>query len=718
MEAPESKPRMHWGRWIALNATVFAAAACIMAVEILSTRLAARYLGSSLYTWTSAIGVVLAGISLGNYVGGRFADRFHPQRSLSLLFVLASLTCAAIPAANSGLGQWTLLHDLSWPTRIFLHFTLAFLLPATVLGTMSPIVAKMALDMGLGAGRTVGTVYAWGSIGSIVGTFVSGFFLVAELGTESAILTVAAVLGVVGLVYGYRSWVPYAWTATFAAAMVSAFTPWSGSEAFADSLGLRDPLEQYVEFKQDSQYQRVLVLEREPGVRTMLLDKLIHSTVNLEDPLDLDPVVTEAAFAALGLPRDTTVRHFDLDARNRVSDLLRAKRAGEDVPVFDFVMGDAFNDFSVPFHLTTLEFAEQVRELMSDDGVYMLNLIDSLDTGGFLTAVVATCRRVFPFVHVFAASKNPQERSTFIVVCARRELDLGSLPEAVAERHRGAACLRVEPDADTGLVLTDDHAPVENLLAEVVSNYQGYVVKATELRPERDLVEMIFRAQQLYDNGRPAAAVPLLQAVMGVAPDYPGLRHDLAAALFESGREDEGVAVLREAVEAEPTNALLLERLGRMLAATEDLEGAATAFERAVDLAPEDTNARKNLALAYERLGRDADAVVHYRESLALLESLPVMNSLARLLAASSDEDARDPAEALRLAELLGERTGGDNPEALDTLALALAAAGRLDEAVEAAREASRLAGEGGLTELKRAIDERLADFVERRDGR
>ena len=62
--------------WVAFNATVFVAAACIMTVEILSTRLVARFLGSSLYTWTSAIGVVLAGISLGNYVGGRLADRF------------------------------------------------------------------------------------------------------------------------------------------------------------------------------------------------------------------------------------------------------------------------------------------------------------------------------------------------------------------------------------------------------------------------------------------------------------------------------------------------------------------------------------------------------------------------------------------------------------------------------------------------------------------
>jgi len=371
---------MHWGRWIALNATVFVAAACIMTVEILSTRLAARYVGSSLYTWTSAIGVVLAGIALGNYAGGRLADRFHARRTLALLFVLASLACATIPAVNAALGQWTVLHERAWPTRVFLHFALAFLPPATVLGTMSPIVAKMALDLGLGPGRTLGTIYASGSIGSIVGTFASGFFLVAELGTEAAVLAVAGVLGAVGLAFGHRSWVPYAWTASFAAALLSAFSPWSGAEAAASALGLRDPLASSAVFLRDSHYQRVIVHEPAPGQRTLLLDKLVHGTVNHDDPQDfgfgygaiyaevvrrcapdgeplaalvvgggayvvprfveraypgsyvevaeIDPVVTEAAFAALELPRDTTVRRFDMDARNRVADLLRAKRAG------------------------------------------------------------------------------------------------------------------------------------------------------------------------------------------------------------------------------------------------------------------------------------------------------------------------------------------------------------------------------------------------------
>jgi tetratricopeptide (TPR) repeat protein/spermidine synthase len=760
---------MNWGRWIALNATVFIAAACIMTVEILSTRLAARYLGSSLYTWTSAIGVVLAGISLGNYLGGRLADRYHPRRTLALLFVLASLTCAAIPAANTAIGQWSALHELAWPTRIFLHFTLAFLLPAAVLGTMSPIVAKMALELGLGPGRTVGTIYAFGSIGSIVGTFVSGYFLVAELGTESAVLSVAAVLGVVGLIYGYRSWVPYAWTATFAAALLSAFTPWSGSEAFATTLGLRDPLEEFAVFKEDSQYQRVLVLERDPPTRTMLLDKLIHSTVNMEDPLDLgyeyggayaeimrravpdgepvaalflggggyvlpryvestypgshievaeiDPVVTEAAYEALGLSRSSTVRCFDMDARNRVTDLLRAKHAGQDVPAFDFVLSDAFDDFSVPFHLTTLEFTEQIRELLTDEGVYVMNLIDSLESGSFLRAVEATCQQVFPHVDVFAASKDPQKRSTFIVVCSARDLDLASLPDDVADRHRGGACVFVDlGETEEGLVLTDDYAPVENLLAEVVSDFQGFVIKTTELVPSRDLVEVILRAQQMYENGRPGPAVPLFRSALAIDPDYPGLRHDLAVALFESGEVDEALETLRAAVEAEPASALLNERLGRMLAATDDLSGAVPAFERAVALDPADANARKNLALAHEKLGHDAEAVEQYRESLALLENLPVMNSLARLLAESDDGSVRDSSEALRWAELLGERTGGTNPEALETLAMALSASDRLPEAIEAAREASRLAEEAGLADVKRAVDARLADYVERNE--
>ena len=216
-------------RWLAFNLTVFVAAGCVMIVEILSTRLVARYLGASLYTWTSAIGVVLAGISLGNYVGGLLANRFHARRTLALLFVGSSISCVSIPLVNTWVGRWETLEGLTWPTRIFLHFTLTFLLPSTFLGTMSPVVAKMALGLGRATGRTIGTIYAMGTVGSICGTFFAGFYLVASVGTERAILVVSGLLAVAGILYGYRSWFPYAWATVLLIAGVCVSGTWSWS---------------------------------------------------------------------------------------------------------------------------------------------------------------------------------------------------------------------------------------------------------------------------------------------------------------------------------------------------------------------------------------------------------------------------------------------------------------------------------------------------------
>jgi predicted membrane-bound spermidine synthase len=84
---PVSKPRS----LVFPCATVFISSFCIMVLELVAGRLIARFLGASLYTWTSVIGVVLAGITLGNYLGGRIADRFSPRKALAVLFAIASL---------------------------------------------------------------------------------------------------------------------------------------------------------------------------------------------------------------------------------------------------------------------------------------------------------------------------------------------------------------------------------------------------------------------------------------------------------------------------------------------------------------------------------------------------------------------------------------------------------------------------------------------------
>jgi spermidine synthase len=509
---------------------VFVAAVCIMAVEILSTRLAAPFLGSSIYTWTSAIGVVLAGISLGNYAGGRLADRFEPRRTLRILFIASSATCLAIPTLNGWVGAWKPLDAFEWPTRIFLHFLLAFGLPATVLGTMSPVVAKMALNMGLATGRTIGTLYAWGSVGSIVGTFLAGFWLVVVAGVQTSVMLIAGVLAIVAVLYGWRSWYTYAWFGLYLAAVLAFTGPWSWSNEVANAMGLRANAADDAIFLEDSQYQRVAVFMTDETRRTLVLDSLVHSKVNLADPLELeyeyeviyagaldrcaapsaavralviggggyvfprylelvrpgshievaeiDPVVTRAAFEAFGLPESSGVCCFGVDARNHVADLLRRRRDGEDVPDFDFIFGDAFSDFSIPYHLTTREFMAMVSRLLGPDGVYMLNVIDIYRSGQLLGALVETCRAVFADVQVLLTGTALDTRTTFVIVAAHRPIDLRGVPEDVAGEH-GVECALLDHDELAAIVarrgvdvLTDDHAPVENLLVPVVRDFR------------------------------------------------------------------------------------------------------------------------------------------------------------------------------------------------------------------------------------------------------
>jgi predicted membrane-bound spermidine synthase len=189
------------------NAIVFGASICIMVIELTASRLIAVHLGASLYTWTSVIGVVLAGISFGNYLGGWLADRFAASRKLlSVLFVISSVLCFSVLWLNQQASHLSRPEDMHWPTWVMLIVGGIFLLPAMSLGTISPVVATMALRRSSKAGMTVGNVYAWGAMGSIVGTFFTGFYLLDVIGTQKIIVLTSAALGVMGLVIGIGHW--------------------------------------------------------------------------------------------------------------------------------------------------------------------------------------------------------------------------------------------------------------------------------------------------------------------------------------------------------------------------------------------------------------------------------------------------------------------------------------------------------------------------------
>src|SRR5438093_3468102 len=197
---------------------VVVASSCTLILELVAGRILAPYIGVSLYTWTSIIGVVLAGISLGNYLGGRIADRWPRRRTLGILLAaggLASLAilpliniATAIPTAqlidpSSTLGGVLPLDRAAiLILRIVVITTLIFFPPSLILGMVSPVVIKLTLQDLAHSGGLVGKVYALSTLGSILGTFATGFVLVQLLGTRLIVLGVGLVLLLMAVVFG------------------------------------------------------------------------------------------------------------------------------------------------------------------------------------------------------------------------------------------------------------------------------------------------------------------------------------------------------------------------------------------------------------------------------------------------------------------------------------------------------------------------------------
>jgi spermidine synthase len=183
---------------------------------------------------------------------------------------------------------------------------------------------------------------------------------------------------------------------------------------------------------------------------------------------EIDPAVTEAGRRALGLTDDARHRIVHEDARTFV------EREDEDQPPFDWVLGDAVDDFSVPPHLTTAEFVRSLRRRMRHDGVYLQGVIDRFDVGRFLGAVLRTLEASFGSVQVVSLGpRDDRRRGTFVLAATDGSLDLSRL-ESPDERvldlvtYSGADLDELRSRAGPR-ILTDDHAPVESLLAPVAA---------------------------------------------------------------------------------------------------------------------------------------------------------------------------------------------------------------------------------------------------------
>src|SRR5262245_45718155 len=179
---------------LAVGIAVFLAVAVLLGVEIAASRVLAPYFGNSLFVWGALIGVVLAGLSTGYFLGGTVADRFPTPRLLLGVLGLSALLVLAIPFVD----DWVLEQVVEWDPGPRLSPLVAaialFGLPSIVLGSVSPIAVRLSARSLERLGRTAGSLYALSTAGSIAGTFLTAFWLIPELGTDQVLAVGALAL--------------------------------------------------------------------------------------------------------------------------------------------------------------------------------------------------------------------------------------------------------------------------------------------------------------------------------------------------------------------------------------------------------------------------------------------------------------------------------------------------------------------------------------------
>ncbi|TVP73266.1 MAG: spermidine synthase [Rhodobacteraceae bacterium] len=489
---------------VAVQATVAAAS---LVVEIVAGRMLAPYVGMSLYTWTSVIAVVLAGFSVGHWVGGRLAEwpADRALRANGWAMIAAAVTTAGAVFLLRGVAGpvITVLED---PVAAIVALTmLVFFLPSFFAGIPAPILSQIAVQRNPAqSGRALGAMFAAGAWGAIIGTLAAGFVFISWLGSVGT-LTFVTVVYVAVAVYsflaanGARGWLMQG--------AVAALVPLALAGA---ALWRPDPC------TRESDYFCIRVVDISPSeaepVRLMVLDHLVHG---ISDGLDASAMLTPhgmmqdglsrmrmagrdswdgfiigggtytvpRAWVEMGEPVRVTVAEvdpmvtevaaesfwFDPDSVRVVHADARIVLTREDT-TYDVILGDAFTDIAAPPHLITREFFELAASRLNPDGAFLMTIIDHLDRLDVLASLTVTARKVFPEVEIWADPSHDvtQARRVFLMVAGETRSPVSEIRHDGPEPRRAVrvaeASLQQIVETRRAIVLTDDFAPIDRLL--------------------------------------------------------------------------------------------------------------------------------------------------------------------------------------------------------------------------------------------------------------
>lgn len=458
-----------------LEAVAFLCGAAVMALEMTGSRILAPHLGSSVLVWTALIGVIMAFLSAGYWMGGKMADKDPSPKKLAFIIIAGAFCVLATVLFHAGILSKIGAMDLNREYAAMLAATLLFGPASLLLGMVSPYVVRVALEVRSipvdKAGALVGRFYAISAIGSIMGTFAGGYYMISYMGSRQSLYFLASMLmgvALVALLSGRISLrrARLAALLPLAGICLTAFF-WHGqytleaaqraSGNFAidtrysyleianhkyiggearflytppdltqSAMSLNEPntlLLQYTrafalswQIKQDAQ-SFLMLGGAAYSVPRYLLDTRKDISI---DVVEIDPGMTALAREYFNLEDDPRLAIYHEDARS----YLNRYAVKAEKPRYDVIMSDTFSSvYNIPFQMSTVECAQSIHDSLNDDGVCIINVLSGVSgpKGRLLNAIRASFDEVFAEVRVFPLNaSSPESVQNIMIVAAKK----------------------------------------------------------------------------------------------------------------------------------------------------------------------------------------------------------------------------------------------------------------------------------------------------------
>jgi spermidine synthase len=518
-----NQPRTDRSRY--LYVSVFINGMVTLAIELSASRLLGSIFGTSNLVWANVIGLMLLYLTLGYFIGGRWADRSPYYATFYKILIWGAFLSALIPlvarpvlraAANAVMDA-----EAALALGSFISILVLFSIPVTLLGCVSPFAIRLAIHNTQDAGRVSGQIYAVSTLGSLVGTFLPVLLFIPTIGTYRTFLTFSGILyctAMAGLMLevGFRAAVRLLWMPL----VIIGLSIWvlSGS--------LRPPAANMsLLFEGESSYNLVQVQEDENGYRELLLNEGlgVHSLWHKDeysyggtwdiflatsyfnyppvvlsdvksllviglaagtiprqfthvygqipiDGIEIDPLIVEAAAKYFEM-NETYMPNLAVYVADGRYMLNRLKRQ------YSVIAIDAYRPPYIPWHLTTVEFFQEVRGHMLPDGVVAINVGRTNQDRRLVEALTKTLLEVFPTVHtidvprsfntILVGTYQPTEMNNLVRNLALLNPDTPALLRDVLQLSVESLVLTVPGRT----IFTDDRAPVEMLVDALTLNF-------------------------------------------------------------------------------------------------------------------------------------------------------------------------------------------------------------------------------------------------------